>query len=236
MRNKTVLRIAYVFLVLMLITLIAYLVIDYNYKNKNKKNTTTTTTTVVKDKGILDIKDVKSFISYTNKKDNKNEISLKDNSFKKTVIPSDIDNYCGKQYKYNTDIYDVKCDEFSKFVDLILNNKLKFSINLNESETTETTIYESNNYYIVYNAAPMNRLGTLNVYNFSGKHLFSDFIINHNGLKDKTLAIPFIQDNRLYYVSGEYDEDRGFFCAVEYVDFNDDAKTGNFGTYDCNPE
>ena len=37
MRNKIVLRIAYVFLVLMLITLITYLVIDYNYKNKLKK-------------------------------------------------------------------------------------------------------------------------------------------------------------------------------------------------------
>ena len=242
MRRKMITTIALVWLVIMLIILVVYLFVDYKYKNKNGNTTTTSTTTtttqtttlVIGD--ILDIKDIKSFISYTNKSDNKNEISIKNSNFKKTVIPSDIDNYCGKQYSYDSNTFDVNCVAETKFVRLTLNNKLSFNVNLSEETTTETSIYENDKYYIIYEAAPNNRVGTIDVYTFAGKHLFADLIINHNGLKDKETAIPFIQDNRLYYVTSQFDESEGFFCAIEYVDFNDDAKTNSFGRYDCNPE
>lgn len=238
MRNKKVTIISLIWLVIMLIILLVYLIVDNKYKKKNNDNTTTTTSTTIQVTSIgdvLDIKDTKTFIGYTNKDDNINEISLKDNSFSKIVIPSDIYLYCDKQYTYNDNYIDIDCLG-GKFATFKVNGLFSFNSSYDESITTEITIYKSNNYYIVYEAAPKNRVGTIEVYRNNGELVFSDLIINNTGLKDKSLAIPFIKDNRMYYIHSEYDEQEDFKCSIEYIDFNNNAETKSTYNYSCNPE
>ena len=238
MRRKMITTIALIWLVIMLIILVVYLIVDNKYKKKNNDNTTTTTTTTTAVAPVgdaLDIKDIKTFISYTNKDDNVNEISLKDERFSKIIIPSDIYLFCGKQYTYNDNYIDVNCLG-GNFANFKVNGLFSFNSSYDESIATEISIYKSNNYYIVYEAAPKNRVGTIEVFRNYGELLFTDLIINNTGLKDKSYAIPFIKDNRMYYISAEYDEEEDFQCAIEYIDFNDNAKTKNTYTYSCNPE
>ncbi len=237
-------NITYVILFFFLIVIVgvAFTVRFMKYKkdHPNQDRTTTeeieTTTTKEIDKLIF-MTNLSTFTSYTSSRGDINSISLKDKSFDEIEIP-DILTYCesGEEYtdsKGNTITF--TCDANKTSASLVINKVVRLNTVLNQDNTVKVAVYKNDKYYIVYNVPANGLLGNITVYN-GGTIVLTDSIINHTGTKDKAPAIPFIQDNIVYYISPvAVEEFNGYNCEIKYIDFNKQAKSDAFIKYSCNP-
>ena len=211
----------------------------YKKENPNKERITTeeveTTTTKEIDKLIF-MSNLSTFTSYTSNRGDINTISIKDKTFEEVEIP-DILTYCesGEDYtdsKGNTITF--KCEADKTSASLVINKVVRVNAVLN-SDSSKLSVYKNDKYYIVYNSPANGTLGNITIYN-NGSIVLIDSIINHTGLKDTSPAIPFVQDNIVYYISPVMNQDvGGYNCEIKYIDFNKQAKTDTFIKYSCNP-